>query len=467
MKKALLALTLLGTVVATAPIEAQWWRWFAPSTRPTVLYVNSLTGSDANDCTAFAPCATIGRAQTLASAGWTVQVGGGPYAGEVSLTKADVTYRGHTGAGCPTVANDDVNAPATRPAPTVIVGGGLDGFDIQASGITIDCFELRPDSGEEAGATVGAGVRITGNDRTDITVVNNVMSGAHGVCKYGVYAFQSSVSSFVSDLYIAGNYTTLCRQAVFATATNSIFERNESYRLSGGGDTDHYRIFGENITLRMNYMHGNLQSEGNGGIAHIDCVQTYYQGGAWGVLRDSVIENNTCFNAHQGVLIQGTTGGTHDGIVVRNNVFGYGPIDGDDFGWCLLPEGATNFEAYHNTCLGGALGCRAYGGQDSACIFRNNLFYDVSPVPVHLSGSPTLQFDDNLLFRSGTTLSTGTYPSNIWNEDPLLSAPTTGGVALQSGSPAIDAGANVGISVDRYMTVRPKGSGYDIGAHER
>lgn len=44
--------------------------------------------------------------------------------------------------------------------------------------------------------------------------------------------------------------------------------------------------------------------------------------------------------------------------------------------------------------------------------------------------------------------------------------PNADNYTLQPGSPAIDAGANVGITTDYAGATRPQGAGFDIGAYE-
>lgn len=70
---------------------------------------------------------------------------------------------------------------------------------------------------------------------------------------------------------------------------------------------------------------------------------------------------------------------------------------------------------------------------------------------------------NNLFFGDGATPS---FSSTSLNADPKFVDPTNSNFQLQSGSPAIDAGANDGISRDIMQTPRPQGVAYDIGAYE-
>jgi hypothetical protein len=70
---------------------------------------------------------------------------------------------------------------------------------------------------------------------------------------------------------------------------------------------------------------------------------------------------------------------------------------------------------------------------------------------------------NNLFFGAGVTPS---FSTTSLNADPKFVDPTNSNFQLQSGSPAIDAGANDGISRDIMQTPRPQGTAYDIGAYE-
>lgn len=70
---------------------------------------------------------------------------------------------------------------------------------------------------------------------------------------------------------------------------------------------------------------------------------------------------------------------------------------------------------------------------------------------------------NNLFFGAGATPS---FSTASLNADPKFVDVTNSNFQLQSGSPAVDAGANDGISRDIMQTPRPQGVAYDIGAFE-
>jgi hypothetical protein len=189
-------------------------------------------------------------------------------------------------------------------------------------------------------------------------------------------------------------------------------------------------------------------------------------------------------------------------LTVRNNLIHDSRCDGINFATIDPARGAV--KAYNNVIYragtgpapGGVEGnyaCINVGGSGSAAVqITGNTLYDCgrranadsgavsASVPVVLTNnivdsiagesytapnSSLANFSgkNNLFFGDGATPSFST--SSI-SADPKFLDTTNNNFQLQQGSPAVDAGANDGISRDIVQTVRPLSIAYDIGAYE-
>jgi hypothetical protein len=189
-------------------------------------------------------------------------------------------------------------------------------------------------------------------------------------------------------------------------------------------------------------------------------------------------------------------------LTVRNNLIHDSRCDGINFATIDPAQGAV--KAYNNVIYragtgpapGGVEGnyaCINVGGSGSAAVqITGNTLYDCgrranadsgaisASVPVVLTNnimdaiagesytapnSSLANFSgkNNLFFGDGAT---PVFSTTSLNADPKFVDVTNSNFQLQQGSPAVDAGANDGISRDIMQTPRPQGVAYDIGAYE-
>jgi hypothetical protein len=189
-------------------------------------------------------------------------------------------------------------------------------------------------------------------------------------------------------------------------------------------------------------------------------------------------------------------------LTVRNNQIHDSRCDGINFATIDPAQGAV--KAYNNVIYragtgpapGGVEGnyaCINVGGSGSAAVqITGNTMYDCgrranadsgavsASVPVILTdnivdaiagetytppNSSLANFSgkNNLFFGDGATPS---FSTASLNADPKFVDVTSNNFQLQPGSPAVDAGANDGISRDIVQMPRPQGVAYDIGAYE-
>jgi hypothetical protein len=457
-------------IIITAVLSVCMLRAAAPM-QATTYYVTK-AGNDSNACSQSQPCLTITRGGNVATQpGDIVQVEAGTYNEKITLTHSGsagggkITFRGQDGSGCPTTVDADVNSRGARPAPTVTMLG----FSVQASYVVIDCFTITGNG--------SPGVDITAS-RSNIDVTNNYMDGqGTGAPWVGVNFPVVTAPTRPSNVYVAKNYITRTIYGFLIFCTSCTFEDNEVERMinssstATGNDDDYSRIFGDSITMRHNYMHGNTIADCKGAGCHIDCFQTWNIGNPYETATNIIIDRNTCFNAHEAIIIGETTSTTvgsyasHYNWTVTNNVFAHGPV-GSGMVWAGIYVHTGNVVIENNTFGEGVVGC--LGGTTCTAV-KNNIFYRMGwqPYGSSISGQTNgviVAADHNLIYESGRTYSG--FSGDILNRDPLFVNAGADNWRLQSTSPAKDAASNVGILVDHDGGARPQGAGYDIGSYE-
>jgi len=120
--------------------------------------------------------------------------------------------------------------------------------------------------------------------------------------------------------------------------------------------------------------------------------------------------------------------------------------------------------------------CIFYGGSDGTK--RGGIYCRYSGSKVNLTNCILLNLYRTYLWGDGgeinanycciynMTLKALTSETNIISGDPLLQSPGTGNFRLQSGSPCIDTGLNVGLITDFAKIKVPHGTGVDVGLYE-
>lgn len=196
---------------------------------------------------------------------------------------------------------------------------------------------------------------------------------------------------------------------------------------------------------------------------------------------NSVVRYNLCSKNNQDGSIGGEgaidlftwNGGSVDGVKIYNNTFYYSPA-ADQFG--------ATFAALYNQAAFTGTGPR---------LFKNNLLYSDAPQMIDSlvngltlnnnlywytgAGSPQWKYN-GVVYTSLSSYQSGTgQDAQSLYTNPLLNSPTYHGngmpttqFTLQSGSPAINAGVDVGGmgTRDFFGNAIPQGGAFDIGAHE-
>lgn len=233
-----------------------------------------------------------------------------------------------------------------------------------------------------------------------------------------------------------------------------IVRRLESYNNnnsdpSAAGDNGGYGIYmsGSNSTVEYNYFHDN------GGAG----AQIYPAGG------NTIRYNRFFHNGYSarkslaGLIIGGANNSVYSNISWANNYSGIDAI-----------SGCTGCTVYNNTIYSNGAATGAFGLQfisGSSMTQRNNIYQD-NPGGNIVDWIGTLVSSNNLCFGSG-----GTTNCAISGQNPLFQSPSTSSTAdfhLQNGSPAINAGVNLGspYNTDFAGVARPTTGPWEIGAYE-
>lgn len=356
---------------------------------------------------------------------------------------------------------------------TITVNSGdtvyVQGFSI-ASHDKINGFHIQNTSSPASASCVSVG-----SAATDSYVTNNVMYACAGVNT-------AQSSPHVSNIYFTGNTISYPYCTSSAPDTGDAFSIHCDGCLFANNDISHTsdgftELDGTNNVIVGNTFHDNLLSEcvinGHGGNCHIDFVATEpnVPGGGYATA-DLLIEGNSLWNCnsspgcHEYLMQADSCSGQCLRNKIRfNNASGFSSAGVEnDNSW-------TGVYNYNNTEVNVAVGFGGTGGGGIAdscsnsatnCQYKNNLYYYIGTITdfnaIGVSGGTLTSASHNLAWctaGSGScTLHGTTYGSGTWTgsgqtlANPLLVSPSTTGTALgdnhlQTGSPALNGGANL------------------------
>ena len=420
-------------------------------------YYVSPTGSDLNPGTLAKPFLTIAKAAKTVSAGEVVIVEAGKYNQHIQLTISGAS-----------------GAPITFQASGAVV---MQGFTIDANYVVINGFEITT----KALDSTGWGIYLTGsNDLIENNYVHDTTWG-------GILLFTTVAKPTLSSNDIVKNNRIyhVGMVGIDVRGRNNIVEDNDiSYVVQypawltnppSWADADGIHFHGQGHILLGNSIHDISYSQPENKSAHIDCFQTFADA-SHEAAKNIVIENNICNNPYNatstgsgtsGLTMQDATGS----IVIRNNILNA------DLGAFVggKGHGDNGIEFFNNDFVSSLTNNAAYEvgmfiDYDTNTVLKNNIFFDFPASQVLVSGGSGLIAGKNIFYNGGAPTADSSYhhTNDLWGVNPLLVSPQNGNYHLQAGSPAIDAGYNLGKLVpnDYAGTLRPKGKGYDIGAYE-
>lgn len=263
---------------------------------------------------------------------------------------------------------------------------------------------------------------------------------------------------------------------------NNITIRNSYIRTTAAdlGNTQHDIIKTEgstNVVLEGNHL--EMRVGGAGTAAHNDCIQTYEKGGTsygppenWTIRYNRIVMNSAASADRSWTMIQALRGTNY----IYNNVF-LG-IQGAGGGNGLSLGSPGTYHIYNNTFVAkSGASNNTINVADGTYFIKNNIIYTENQTAfLDNSSQNTITRSNNVWYGSRLPSCSG-ITGELCNQNPLFTNYGTNDFSLRSGSPAIDAGSNLGSPYDRYivqgsawptptLSQRPASGAWDVGAHE-
>jgi len=267
-----------------------------------------------------------------------------------------------------------------------------------------------------------------------ITIINSTIYNNY---KNGVYIEGHHAN--IANNHIYSNGRSKYYHNIYLMGDDAVVEHNElSYSPDGNG----FRYEGGNLTIRFNYIHDN----GKHGISF------------WNDFPNTFKDNKIYYNLitgmdedHWGIHINEYNGGFNEIIIHNNNIY-----SGDKESRGIALYDCSNVDLYNNIIAvqNRVLAVDATGS--SGFSSDNNCWFSSISTPFKWHEEYG-DFNDYLLL--GTD-------NNSYFADPLFINTENNDFHLQSSSPAINAGIDLGYPLDFDAHTVPTGISSDIGAFE-
>jgi len=259
----------------------------------------------------------------------------------------------------------------------------------------------------------------------------------------------------VEDALVDGNTLALnryCRGLIASECTNLVTSNNRLHK-NGGTGIDYYAC--RDSKLLHNVLTDHMGVHANG--------LTLYDGN-----RDCLVEGNRVSGGNNGMTIQDA-----ENVVIRNNIFdGHGEV----CGLCIWPRKLRNVKVVNNLFLRYSQDPKGY----AASLFSNSRSIEGLVLKNNIMDGYALEYYGGKDFpgETGHNLYTWIAPSDqkkrglaegdLFEPDlkKIFVDPDHGDYRLKAGSPAIDAGTDVGVDHDIAGKPVPQGKAPDIGAYE-
>jgi len=368
------------------------------------------------------------------------------------------------------------------------------GFKIAANYIEIDGFEISNiGSGVSNGISIGNTTYSNGNSiyfyASNISVKNNYIHNLEPEKNCG-----GGIVGYAANSIISGNILWKVEGGSIAFNVSShdiVIENNDishgmTHRLSDNlvidGDSDAMRLFGENYTVRNNFIHDFVFNESPYSDTHNDGLQTFYYGSSSNPvgypLKNLLFEGNFVYNVGQFFMSECTIPDGTGYFIFRNNIFAVAYAQG------IITMGISNIKIYNNLFYKSRYGALGIWESKTGTLFpinvdvKNNIFVNTSTIiNSNTATRPTLMQDFNLFTIASGWGNFQNGPNDIVNSDitlyPLFNDPENPNPYLKDFhylplQPIIDNGTPIsGFSSDKDGNLRPfNGYKWDIGPYE-
>jgi hypothetical protein len=295
-------------------------------------------------------------------------------------------------------------------------------------------------------ANFGGGVYQEGaSGRVDVTncwiALNTTSNHGGGLCVVGSAALTNTqVLSNTAAGHGGGLYVDSGR----ADLIGGMFAANSASLNGGGVDVNH------SVTVSGTQFISNTGQNGGG--------LTQWNAGYTVALTNARFERNSASGMGGGVFVNGGS------IDAANVLFAGNQAGGGGAAIRLSGGRLRHVTIAHPTQGSGSAILMTSGTANITDTIIGGYTVGISQTGGTLSADYDLLFTTTPTQTSGGTMNWGSH--NLINTNPRFVNPTAGDYHLAAGSPAIDAGTNVGVTTDLDGVARPQGAGFDIGAYE-